>query len=484
MIQCQNRGRGLRVAAATTVLGLAIPTIAPAQHWTFDARRIALGGVGSGNLASELVAERRGYGTLVLPFGLLQSLGSLDLYRSLGDPADSDFDPVRAGELLASPVHYALERPDSGLQPFVWDLANLGNLAGPGGLSDDDLRRVLGAHRDVLLPERVLWEGMAAPNWGRTVVVAGERDDAFQGFYIGAGPYLSANIDARVDPDLPETLASGTIAGLDGRLPANVDSYTAFATTVQAAAAVTGGYRARFALPTARGSERDGVYVAADYHYLFGLGLGRIDAALDVATDEAGRLVDDAGGTQVAFYETVGSRSGRGSAVDAGVKLVLGRIDIGVGARGLGNRLEWTDLESESDVFEAEPDGSIRTMMRSARSDALRIELPVHWTTDVAYHADRWSAMAEYANGFLGHRMHAGFEARYRWVELRGGGRFLRDRWHPSVGVGLNSSGGPSLDVALFGGSASVIGKRTLSVAVSLRLNADDVVGDLGYPEG
>ena len=98
----------------------------------------------------------------------------------------------------------------------------------------------------------------------------------------------------------------------------------------------------------------------------------------------------------------------------------------------------------------------------------------------MAYHADRWSAIAGYAQGFLGHRVHAGVEARYGWVELRGGGRFLRDRWHPSVGVGLNPSGGPSLDVALFGGSASVLRRRMLSVAVSLRLNADGFFGDPG----
>lgn len=470
------------MTAAAAVLGLAMPLAAHAQHWTFDARRIALGGVGSANLASGLVAERRGYGTLVLPFGLLQSLGDLDVYRSLGDPADPNFDPVRAGELLASPLHYALERPESGLQAFVWDLANLEELAGPGGLTDGALSRILGAHGDVVLPERILWEGMAAPNWGGTIVVSGLRDRAFQGFYIGAGPYFSASVDTHIDPDLPAKVASNASEVLDGRLPANVDSHSAFATTVQAAAAVTGGWRARFALPAAYASERDGIYVAANYHYLYGLGLGRVDAALDVVTDEAGRLVDDAGGTQVAFYETVGSRSGRGLAFDASVKFVRGRIDVGVGARGVGNRLEWTDLESESNVFEAETGGSIQTVTRSAQGDSLRIELPVHWTTDVAYHADRWSAMVEYAHGFLGHRMHAGVEARYGWVELRGGGRFLRDRWHPSIGLGLNRSGRPSLDVALFGGSASVLRKRTLSVAVSLRLNADGFSGDPAYP--
>ena len=263
-------------------------------------------------------------------------VGRLRRIRSLGDHTDPDFDPVRAGELLASPVHYAFERPESGLRALVWDLANLEDLAGPGDPTDDDLRRILGPHRDVLLPARILWEGLAAPNWGGTVVVAGERGRAFHGLYVGAGPYLSASVDTHIDPDLPETLASSATVDMGNRLPANVESYNAVAATVQAATAVTGGYRARFALPTAHASERDGIYVAANYHYLFGLGLGRIDGALDIATDEVGRLVDGASAIPVAFYEAVGSRSGRGFAVDAGVEFVVGRIDIGVGARGLG----------------------------------------------------------------------------------------------------------------------------------------------------
>ena len=85
--------------------------------------------------------------------------------------------------------------------------------------------------------------------------------------------------------------------------------------------------------------------------------------------------------------------------------------------------------------------------------------------------------MAEYGHGFLGHRMNAGVELRRGWIELRGGGRFLRDHLHPSVGVGLNPSAGPSFDVALFGVSANVARKRSLAIAASLRLNADTLFG-------
>ena len=456
-------------AAVVAALCLALPAPLTAQHWTFDARRIALGGVGSGNLAGELVAARRGYRTLVLPFGLLKTLGDLGAIRSLGDPDDPNFDPVRALERLASPLHYSAGHPESpSLRAFVRDLAN------------DELSRDLDAYREVHVADGILWEGLASPNWGRTFVLSGDRDGDFQGFYIGGGPYLSARTDTRIDPDLTETIARAAEA--DGGLPANVTFHSDHATAFQLAAAVTGGYRARYPL-LGRGSfERDGIYVAMDYHYLRGIRLGYIDAVVDFTTDETGLLAGDGGTAEVGFYESATSGTGRGLAVDLGATVVMGRFDIGFGARGIGNRLEWTDLDGDSEVIELalDPPGSspsasdLRRRPR-ALGDSLRVELPVHVTTDVAYHGDRWSAMAEYGHGFIGHRMQLGMELRRGWFDLRGGGRFLRDRWHPSIGVGLNQSTGPSFDIALFGVSANAARQRAAAVAVSLRWNADDL---------
>ncbi len=464
-----RRFRSAMVAAVLTAI--AVP--AAAQHWTFDARRIALGGAGAANRAGELVAERRGYGTIALPFGLFQSLSDLDVYRSIDDPAHPDFDPVRAIESLASPLHYTLARPQSpNLRAFLRDLTN------------DKLSSDLAVYQDITLSERILWEGLASPNWGKTFVVSGERDDVFQGFYIGAGPYLSFHTDTRIDPDLTATFAR--VAEANDVL-ANISFDSAHATMFQMAAAITGGYRARFPLPGHGALERDGIYVAVDYHKLLGFRFGQVDLAANFATDEAGLLVGVGNVAQVGFSDTVGSRSGGGHAVDLGTTVVMGRIDIGFSARGLGNRLNWTALEHDSDVIEigtdsplrpgSSPPVSVLPRDESELPDTLRIALPVHYSTDIAYHADGWSAFADYGHGFLGHRMQAGVELRRGWIELRGGGRFLRDRWHPSVGVGLNRSEGRSLDIALFGVSANVARKRTLAIAVSLRLDDDEPLG-------
>ena len=108
------------VLLAYLLVAIAVPTAA--QNWSTDARRIALGGVGdAGNPALDLVDEQRGYGTIVLPFGLFQVLEDVSIY----DPGDDNFDPVRAAEYAASPLHYTFDRnaSDSG-QQFINDIVN------------------------------------------------------------------------------------------------------------------------------------------------------------------------------------------------------------------------------------------------------------------------------------------------------------------------------------------------------------------------
>src|SRR6187200_613221 len=105
-------------AAALT----AIATPAAAQNWSGDARRIAMGGVGSGeNLASKSVQEENDYRSIVLPLGLIQVFRDMDIF----DPGSDKFDIVRSFEYALSPLHYTLDRDggNSGVQ-FVNDIRN------------------------------------------------------------------------------------------------------------------------------------------------------------------------------------------------------------------------------------------------------------------------------------------------------------------------------------------------------------------------
>jgi hypothetical protein len=171
------------VLRVLTSLAFILPVTAPAfaQNWSFDARRIALGGVGTTeNVASRTVQEERGYRAIVLPFGLLQILPDLDVFNPTGDA----FNPVCAIEHASSPLHYTIGRkPCNRSQPgpaFVNDIVN-------GRLSRD-----LNDYRGFRPESSLVAEGLANPSWGKTFALRRSSSGSFvHGIYVGAGPYLS-----------------------------------------------------------------------------------------------------------------------------------------------------------------------------------------------------------------------------------------------------------------------------------------------------
>jgi len=95
---------------------------ASAQNWSFDARKIGLGSPGDDeNLATQMIAEARNYGTVALPFGLVQVMRDFDRLK----PTNDEFDLIRTMEYAASPLHYTFGRDttDSGSR-FVEDIRN------------------------------------------------------------------------------------------------------------------------------------------------------------------------------------------------------------------------------------------------------------------------------------------------------------------------------------------------------------------------
>src|SRR5438067_1692712 len=92
-----------------------------AQNWSTDARTIGMGAVGgTGNLADGMIDKNRNYSVIPLPFGLFQVLKDRDIY----DPNSPKFDPIRATEYIASPLHLIIGRDqnNSGQVLLVNDL--------------------------------------------------------------------------------------------------------------------------------------------------------------------------------------------------------------------------------------------------------------------------------------------------------------------------------------------------------------------------
>ena len=167
-----------------------------AQNWSFDARTIALGGVGgTGNLATKMIEEQRDYWSIVVPFGFVQVLSDFDKF----DPNSKEFDPVRDLEYAASPIHYVVGRStsNSGQAAFVSDMRNA------------RLSRDLSKYMGFVPANELLAEGLVAPNFGGTIKIRKDARGGFQGIYIGAGPYLSMHTSATIDQGLTGVLASG-----------------------------------------------------------------------------------------------------------------------------------------------------------------------------------------------------------------------------------------------------------------------------------
>jgi len=426
---------------------------AAAQNWEFDARRIALGGAGSSNLASDMIEEQRPYRAIVLPFGLFQVLRDFDIY----DPSSNRFDPVRAIEHAASPIHYIVNRDSTatgGEQAFVSSIRN-------GVLSRD-----LNIYRGFAPAPHIETGGLTAPNWGGTISLA-KTATATHGLYVGAGPYLSLRTTNDIDPRLASLLA-----GSSPTVIPNAQLPLSNASQAQGAVAVTGGYRGRFAFDAGSGGalSRDGLYVALNYSYLIGLLYQDTDLRLRLDTDAAGLVTLVPTSTPLAISRQ-SSTSGRGSAIDLGVGAIVGPLAVGFGANGIANHITWTGATRTSYTLPNLLTGGSFLESPELPIGDLRVELPIDYRGSVSYDAGSWLVMSEGGHGLGGTNFHGGLEYRgLGEVELRGGIRYSFEQWNPTGGVGFNLGNRVALDVAAYGTSANIERKRLLAIAASIRI--------------
>jgi hypothetical protein len=435
-------------------------TSAPAlaQNWSFDARNVALGGIGStSNIAFDMVDEQRPYRPVVLPFGLFQILPNLPKL----DPTSDEFDLVRSIEYAASPIHYIVGRDStSSASAFITDLRN-------GTLSRD-----LNVYRGFSPATSVTAEGLASPNWGKTFKIKQDGTGAFQGIYVGAGPYLSIRTEADVDPTLAAIFASPSPIYVP-----NTSFYMSNATEGQFALAVTGGYRARFALPAGWGGDGtgglygapEGIYIGANFHYLRGFDYENFEPNARLDTNAQGLLVvNPALGLPVTIDRTT-STEGHGFAIDTGVAVVISKWELGLGVNGIANRIDWTGVKHTGFALNNLFAGGDFVEGPTTPVQDTRVELPVDIQTHAAYNAGPWMAIGEFGHGYNGTTVRGGYEQRLHRAQLRGGARYVKERWEPTGGVGYDLSPRFGVDVGFFSTSANLERQRHLGIAVSLR---------------
>lgn len=445
----------IRILGLVVVSTLVDSGTAVAQHFNFDAREIGIGGISGGrNIASKTVEKRRRYHTLPLPFGLIETLS--DANRS-----ETEVNPIHVGEDSASPLHYTFGRHSGET-----------STAFAADVRDGVFSRDLNKYRGFTPANELVAEGRVMPNWGKTFQLRPRDNGMLHGIYVGAGPYLQAQGVYSADKRLTDLLASSTPIH-----PVN-DTFTAG--TVghgQAALAITGGYRGRMpwpGRPVSDTSDGNGIYLAANANYLQGFGYVSSDLMFRFDTDSEG-LIARRPATPPMVIDYMYSRSGSGFALDLGGVAVLDRWEFGLAINGVGNRIAWTDVERSQFTTTSLVDGE-DLVEQKLPTTSVTVKLPVDYAGDVAYTAGVWSAMGQLSHGFTGFNFHAGVERRFGRIEIRGGGRYSRDRWFPHAGVGYDLTPRVSLDVAVFGTSTNIERHRKASLAVSLRLNP----GELG----
>ena len=438
----------LRQVFRSTLLVILVSSWGSAQNFSSDARRIGLGGAGdSQNTASRLVEEQQDYRSIPIPLGIIQVLQNREVF----DPDDPNFDPVRAIEYAASPLHWGFKRDSTGP----------GNLL-VRNIIDAELNRDLNTYRGFTPAREIDAQGLIAPSWGKTFRFAKTAAGGFHGVYVGVGPYLSVGTNLQFDEKLINLLASSTQFNSP-----NSNFLITDATTGQAAASITGGYRARFA-PF---GDREGIYVAADYSYLHGLHYDTADTQLRFDTDASGLVTLTPTTTPVIVNRTT-SNEGKGFAIDAAVAVVKRQWDVSFGVDGIGNRIDWEDLGGRRYVLQSLFNGGdFVTTGVAVPSTTQRVTLPVRYAGSGSYHAERWSVATELGRSLQGFRFNSGAEYKLGRLAFRGGTRYSREIWHGAGGIGFNLTQGFGVDVAAFQNSTNIENERRVSIALSLRFN-------------
>jgi hypothetical protein len=424
---------------------------AAAQNWSFDARNIGLGSPESGqNLGTTLVGDARGYQAIVLPFGLIQVIGDIDKF----DPGNRQFDIVRLIEDLASPLHYTFNRGERTGQNLFVDIR------------DATVSRDLNAYKGFVPVNQPPAEGLVSPSFGKTFKFAKGSGGAFQGIYVGAGPYFSMRTAPTIDDRLINILQSPQPVYVP-----NAQLQVSNAAQGEVALAITGGYQARFALSSSLNA-RDGLYLAANYNYLHGFRYENINLGLRLDTDQNGLLTFNPGLGSPLNITRVNATTGTGAAVDLGIGVVAGAWAVGFGVTGLGNHITWSDAALTTYAQSTLLTGNTALVqIGPVAQGSMRVELPVDYKGTVAYNAGRWTGTVGAGTGFQGKSFHGGLEYRVGAVELRGGGMYYRELWSPAGGVGLDFSRRVALDLALYANTANIERARNPALAVSLRLN-------------
>jgi len=449
------------VRTGVVALALAVLVAAPARparaQFSFDARRIGMGGVSlsrTGDLrrfnpAYRAVKQRAAVGgepkfTIPVPLGLIKFFHDHPI-NNLGDdptfnPDSTAFNPVELMNLVSNPPLFyevkAVPTPTNDVSFTIGRnqlIINLGEAT-------------------VLIPEQEFGLGSTSRPLDMGL--------GFAGFNIGVMGFLQYEVGFELDTALRAVLKDSvpvqpsrtyTILG-DGTVQAG------FAPTVSFAGRLTHG---------AGGEESDdGIYLGAALHYYMGGTYARGTGPAGFTTGNPVFGTTPIGLLDDTLY-TSNKPFGKGVGGDVGLAWISGPFEVGFGVNDIGAELTWKDTKVQRVQFVAAVD-SIRTTLLQNHVQS-KTKLPITYIANAALRMGTGTTVGgDVVNSGRGTVIHVGAEQRMGPFALRGGvSRDQRKKIQFGWGGGLRL--GPiGLDVGFWTHSNSFATQRGIMMATSI----------------
>ena len=448
------------VAFALAVL-VAAPARPARAQFSFDARRIGMGGVSlnrDGNLrrfnpAYRAVKNRAGTGgakmTVPVPLGLIKFFHDHPISH-LGDdplfnPDSAAFNPVELVNLVFNlPIFLEIKKAPTPTNDVEFTV-------GRNALVVD-----LGAAR-VLIPEdefglgassRLLDPGISIKGF-RFSVLAFEQHDV--GFLLGDS--LRAFLK---DADSARTNTTYNVLG-------NALVQGGLAPTLSFAGRLTG----------VGSDNEDGVYLGVAVRSYFGAGYFRADGSAGFTTGDTLFAGPNPVSPQLDFLtyrdNDLKKTFGRGFGGDVGVVWISGPLELGLGVNDIGAELTWKDTRIEHTVFDTAGDSLVTTPV--ANHVDSKTKLPISYVANAVFRMSTGTTVGgDIVNSGRGTVIHVGAEQRIGFLALRGGvSRDQRKKMQFGWGGGVRL--GPlGLDVGFWTHSNSFSTQRGITMATSISI--------------
>ena len=446
------------VAVALALLVLAPLRPARAQ-FSFDARRIGMGGVSLSrdgnarryNPAYRAVKNKNKISgnpkfSIPVPLGLIQffkdhPIGQLR-HDPMFSPESTAFNPVALMDVIFNPpIFYEVRKAPTPINDVEFTIGR------------NQLIVDLGASK-VLVPEQDFGLGTTS-----RLLDAGF---GFAGFHVGVMGFLQYDVAFTLDSTLRSFLTSDSSARPNTPYFLNTDG------TAQAGFAPTVSYAGRLLRGAGGDDTDDGFYLGGALHYYMGATYARAVGPAGFTTGNPVLASTPSPLLNGNLY-TSNKPFGHGVGGDVGLVWISGPFEVGLGANDIGAKLTWDHTKIQRFVFDTALNKILDSVVVADTTS--KTTLPITYLANAALHMGTGTIVGgDVVNTGRGTIIHVGVEQRTGPFAVRGGvSRDQRRKMQFGFGGGLKF-GSIGLDVGFWTHSNSLSTQRAITMATSITI--------------